>query len=163
LYSSPLPSWGPARHRRAARILRSTRAGSPTSAAGSGQNPRNPSSASCRRPRHQPSISSPSRRDRSSHASASPQPVSVSPPLTMHGRAAAAVSLATDDVGEAARRVDTSVLEAWLVERGESFTLDAKRLVTLADAGVPTPVIDLMVALSYPKVFAINAASRQGE
>jgi len=82
---------------------------------------------------------------------------------TMHARAAAAVSLATDDVGEAARRVDTSVLEAWLVERGESFTLDAKRLVTLADAGVPTPVIDLMVALSYPKVFAINAASRQGE
>ena len=82
---------------------------------------------------------------------------------TMQARAAAAISLATDDVVEAARHVDTSVLEAWLVERGEPFTLDAKRLVTLADAGVPSQVIDLMVALSYPKVFAINAASRQGE
>jgi len=82
---------------------------------------------------------------------------------TMQARAAAAVPLSPDDVVEVTRHVDTPVLEAWLVERGEAFTLDATRLVTLADAGVPSRVIDLMVALSYPKVFAINTTSRAGE
>jgi hypothetical protein len=82
---------------------------------------------------------------------------------TMQARAAAAAPLAIDDVVEGSRSVDVAVLEALLVERAETFQLDAKRLVTLADAGVPSRVIDLMVALSYPHAFAINAASRQGE
>jgi len=78
-------------------------------------------------------------------------------------RATAGAPLATDDVVEASRHVDAPVLEAWLAERGEPFAIDAKRLVALADAGVPPRVIDLMVALSYPRAFAINAASRQTE
>lgn len=81
----------------------------------------------------------------------------------MQARAAAGAPLSIDDVVEASRRVDAPVLEAWLVERAEPFTLDAKRLIVLADAGVPPRVIDLMIALSYPKIFAINAASREGE
>ena len=81
----------------------------------------------------------------------------------IQARAAAGVPLATDDVIEASRIIDVPVIEAWLVERADPFTLDAKRLVALADAGVSSRVIDLMVALSYPKAFAINAASRQGE
>jgi len=81
----------------------------------------------------------------------------------IQARAAAGAPLATDDVIEASRIIDVAVIEAWLVERADPFTLDAKRLVALADAGVPSRVIDLMVALSYPKAFAINAASRQGE
>lgn len=75
---------------------------------------------------------------------------------TIKARAAAGAPLAIDDVVEASRHVDTAVLEAWLVERAEPFTLDAKRLIALADADVPPRVIDLMVALSYPKAFAIN-------
>lgn len=82
---------------------------------------------------------------------------------TLWARAAAGAPISTEDVIEASRHVDTSVLEAWLVERGEPFTLDAKRLIALADAGVPSRVIDLMVALSYPRAFAINTASHQGE
>ena len=82
---------------------------------------------------------------------------------TIEARAAASAPLAIADVLEASHKVDTAVLEAWLIERAEPFTLDAKRLIALADAGVPSRVIDLMVALSYPKVFAINGASRQGE
>ena len=81
----------------------------------------------------------------------------------IQARAAAGAPLATDDVIEASRTIDVAVIEAWLIERADPFTLDAKRLVGLADAGVPSRVIDLMVALSYPKAFAINAASRQGE
>ncbi len=82
---------------------------------------------------------------------------------TIAARAAAAAPLGIDDVVEASRKVEAEVLQAWLVERGEPFTLDAKRLIALADAGVPSAVIDLMVALSYPKAFAINPAARQGE
>ena len=78
-------------------------------------------------------------------------------------RAAAGARLSVEDVVEASRHVDAAVLEAWLAERAERFTLDAKGLIALANAGVPTRVIDLMVALSYPKSFAINAALRQGE
>ncbi len=81
----------------------------------------------------------------------------------IQARAAAGAPLVTDDVVEASRIIDVAVIEAWLVERADPFTLDAKRLVALADTGVPSRVIDLMVALSYPKAFAINAASRQGE
>lgn len=81
----------------------------------------------------------------------------------LRARAAAGAPLSTDDIVEATHHLDTPVLEAWLVERADRFTLDAKRLIALADAGVPSRVIDLMVALSYPRAFAINTASRQGE
>jgi hypothetical protein len=82
---------------------------------------------------------------------------------TMWARAAAGAPLATEDVIDASRHVDAAVLEVLLTERGEPFTLDAKRLIALADAGVPSRVIDLMIALSNPNVFAINAMSRMGE
>src|SRR6266849_3185920 len=82
---------------------------------------------------------------------------------TLQARAAASAPLAIDDVVEASRNVDGAVIEAWLVARGARFALDAKRLIALADAGVSPRVIDLMVALSYPKAFAIDAATRQGE
>jgi hypothetical protein len=78
-------------------------------------------------------------------------------------RAAAAAPLATGDVVEAVRHVEVPVVEAWLAERGQGFAVDGKRLVELADAGVPGRVIDMMVALSYPRVFAVDPASRQGE
>lgn len=82
---------------------------------------------------------------------------------TMRARAAALAPLAINDVVEASHKVDAPVIQAWLVERGRPFVVDAKKLVALADAGVPSPVIDLIVALSYPKAFAINGAARQGE
>jgi hypothetical protein len=85
----------------------------------------------------------------------------ASPPSA--ARALPPARLSIENVVDAARRLDAAVLEAWLAERAEPFTIDGKGLIALADAGVPTRVIDLMVALSYPKYFAINAALRQGE
>jgi hypothetical protein len=75
-------------------------------------------------------------------------------------RLAAAAPLAIGDVVEASRHVDGTVLEAWLAERGTPFVLDAKQLVALADAKVPERVIDLMVALSYPRAFERRVDSR---
>ena len=98
-----------------------------------------------------------------------PLPIDVADALRVgvasvsRARAAAGARLSTDDVVETSRHVNVAVLEAWLAERAEPFTLDAEGLIKLADAGVPTRIIDLMIALSYPKYFAVNAASRQGE
>ena len=78
-------------------------------------------------------------------------------------RIAAGAPLEIADLLEASRRLDPSVMEAWLIERGEGFAVDANRLVQLEKAGIPDRVIDVMVALSYPKVFAFNAASGEAE
>jgi len=78
-------------------------------------------------------------------------------------RTAAMAPLTTDDVVEASRHLSPAVVEAWLIERNQGFGLDARQLVGLADAGVPERVIDLMVALSYPRVFAVNPTSREGD
>jgi hypothetical protein len=78
-------------------------------------------------------------------------------------RLAAGALLSTADVVEASRHLDAPVVEAWLVERQQGFALDAKQLETLADAHVPSSVIDLMVALTYPKAFTIDLATRESE
>lgn len=78
-------------------------------------------------------------------------------------RTADAAPLTTADVVEASHQLDSSVAEAWLVDRGQKFSVDAKQLVALADAGVPSNVTDAMVALSYPKAFAVNSPLHGGD
>src|SRR6266566_676904 len=77
-------------------------------------------------------------------------------------REATSELLLPDDVAAALRLGISELMQARAAASGP-LALDEKRLVALADAGVPSRVIDLMVALSYPRAFAINAASRQGE
>ncbi len=77
-------------------------------------------------------------------------------------RIAAAAPLTAHDVEEASRFLDAGVIETWLAERGEGFALDAKQLLGLQEAGVPSTVIDVMVALSYPKVFALDRSRAGG-
>jgi hypothetical protein len=71
-------------------------------------------------------------------------------------RVASAAPIGSAAIVDASRHVDAAVVEAWLGESGQKFTVDAKRLVELADAGVADRVIDILVALSYPKVFSIK-------
>jgi hypothetical protein len=70
-------------------------------------------------------------------------------------RVAAGAGIGTKAVIEASKAAMPSVVEAWLLERGQTFTLDANTLVQLADAGVPARVTDAMVAVSNPKQFAV--------
>ncbi|HEU4643787.1 MAG TPA: hypothetical protein VFS44_15135 [Gemmatimonadaceae bacterium] len=74
-------------------------------------------------------------------------------------RSAAAAPVTTADVIDASRSVDAPAVAAWLAALHQDFDVDAKQLVTLANAHVPDRVIDVMVALSYPKVFAIAPSS----
>jgi len=78
-------------------------------------------------------------------------------------RSTASATPTSADIAEASRHLDTDVVGAWLIERDEGFTIDAGRLVELANAGVPEKVIDVMVALSYPHKFAINQATGASE
>ena len=76
-------------------------------------------------------------------------------------RRAAAAPLAVTDVAEASRQVAPMVVEAWLAETGQVFALDARRLEQLDRAGVAGSVIDVMVALAYPRAFSMVQASGQ--
>ena len=76
---------------------------------------------------------------------------------------AASDSVRIADVIEASKKLDPLVLQTWLTERGQGFNLDAKRLTQLADAKVPSSVIDVMVALTYPQTFAVNLAQADGQ
>ena len=78
-------------------------------------------------------------------------------------RGTASTVLGMNDLVDVAQHVDSAVMQAWVVEREQGFVLDAKRLVHLADSGVPANVIDVMVALSYPKVFAVNPSTGAAE
>jgi hypothetical protein len=70
-----------------------------------------------------------------------------------------ATALTLDDVKEASANVSPRALEAALVETRASFTLSSKRLLDLQAAGVPSSVVDLMVALSYPDRFVIERSA----
>ncbi len=67
------------------------------------------------------------------------------------------------DVADASRALDPDVVSAWLAETGQDFGMDARRLQEAKRDGIPGSVTDVMVALSYPDVFAINPRSRQAE
>ena len=57
-----------------------------------------------------------------------------------------------------ATKVPASLAEAWLLETGKAAKLNAATLVSLADAGVPARVIDVMVAMANPQRFQVGPA-----
>jgi len=68
----------------------------------------------------------------------------------------AAVRLQIEHVKEATKYVSSRAIEAALMETSSRFPLSSKALVDLDKAGVDDRVIDLMVALSFPRSFAIR-------
>jgi hypothetical protein len=78
-------------------------------------------------------------------------------------RSAAAANLTVNDVIDASKYTEAAVVEAWLVERGQRFAVDARKLEQLADAEVPESVIDMVVAISFPDQFEIDRATGQGD
>ena len=74
---------------------------------------------------------------------------------TYSARIEAASAVRVSDVAEAARNVEPTVVEAWLVDRGQRFALDARGLRELKAANVAPRVIDMMVAVTYPETFAV--------
>jgi uncharacterized membrane protein YgcG len=75
-------------------------------------------------------------------------------------RVAASGSLTVEDVIDAHRFVGQEVVRSWIAERRQPFQLDADRLVRMADSGVPPDVIDVVVAVSYPRYFNIGEGAQ---
>ena len=82
--------------------------------------------------------------------------------VTRAARAPRGSSLSTDDVIEASGKVSSKALEAALLETKSTFHLDSRSLVAMDDAHVAGSVIDLMVALSYPRHFEVKRSSGGG-
>ena len=61
-----------------------------------------------------------------------------------------------EDVIEASTKLPAEAMQAALTEVHHPFDLNKRTLVLLADGGVTEPVIDLMVALTYPKRFVVE-------
>jgi hypothetical protein len=78
---------------------------------------------------------------------------------TNAARASAGAPLNGAAIVEAVKLVDTSVVQTWIVQRGRKFTLDAKALVALDEAGVPGSVTDVIIGVSYPEHFALRQPS----
>jgi len=72
-------------------------------------------------------------------------------------RMAASVPLDFEDVLDAAAHVDESAVQAWIAERGDRFNLSGSDLVALDDAGLDEGIIDVMVAVSNPRYFSLDA------
>ena len=71
----------------------------------------------------------------------------------------ASTDLHASDILDVNKNTNPAVVEAWLVERGQTLDVSAKTLVEFSDAGLPDRVLDVIVALSYPKLFALNPAT----
>ncbi len=78
-------------------------------------------------------------------------------PSTESLRLAMGAPIGTAAVIDLAQRAPSALTEAWLVEVSPRFALDGKTLVQLSKAGLSPRVIDLMVAVSHPEAFSLNA------
>jgi len=71
-------------------------------------------------------------------------------------RSAAGKSFSIEEIIELSRKVESEVLEAALLETGKPFPINSKKIAELADLKVPSRVIDIMVALSFPDKFNLQ-------
>jgi len=67
-----------------------------------------------------------------------------------------------DEVIEASGKLLGDAVQAALIQSKGPFALNKKTLVAMGDAGVAPAVIDLMVAMTYPKRFVIDNAGSPG-
>lgn len=66
------------------------------------------------------------------------------------------------DVIEATSKVPADAVQAAISEGRGPFDLNKKSLVAMADAHVAEPVVDLMIALTFPKHFVVQRAGGGG-
>ncbi len=63
---------------------------------------------------------------------------------------------------EASRTLHAETVQAWLVESAPDMNVGAEQLTRMADAGVDSDVIDVVVAVSHPRRFRLQDEERTG-
>jgi hypothetical protein len=76
-------------------------------------------------------------------------------------RASLAQPLDAHAVAELVDEAGSGVARALIAEAGSPFQLDTRTVRDLLDRGVPSDVIDVMVAVTYPDRFEVAGASRE--
>jgi hypothetical protein len=71
-------------------------------------------------------------------------------------RSASGRSFSIDEIIELSGKVESEILEAALLEAGKPFPINSKKVAQLADLKVPSRVIDIMVAISFPDKFNLQ-------
>ena len=77
-------------------------------------------------------------------------------PSTLSLRLAVGAPLLNGEVLEVAKRAPIALTEAWLTETRQQFAVNGQELIRLANGGMPTRVLDLMIAISNPETFAVR-------
>lgn len=72
-------------------------------------------------------------------------------------RSAVSGLISAEALVEATQVVGPSVTAALVAEVGEPYRLDARTLKAASDVGVPDAVLDVMIAVSYPDQFVVEA------
>jgi hypothetical protein len=72
------------------------------------------------------------------------------------------VTIAPDDVVEAAAQTSPRAVEAWLSESTMHVPVNKRTLLAMHQANVPPHVIDLMVARAYPRHFEVRRSGSGG-
>jgi hypothetical protein len=70
-------------------------------------------------------------------------------------RVASAAPVRAEDVLEASRAVDSTVLEAWILERGQRFDIAPAEVGALSNAGLPARAADALRAVADPQSYAL--------
>ena len=70
-------------------------------------------------------------------------------------RVASSAPVRAEDVLEASRAVDSTVLEAWILERGQRVDISAGEVGALMTAGLPARVADALAAVADPQSYAL--------
>jgi hypothetical protein len=83
-------------------------------------------------------------------------PSPTMPTKTFVARFSAGTRFSIDEVIELSSKVEQEVLEAALVEMNNPYPVNSKQLMRLADANVPSQIVDLVVALSFPEKFTVE-------
>jgi hypothetical protein len=76
-------------------------------------------------------------------------------------RVAAIAPIGFADIIDASHQVSAQVVNAWLNDVRQNWSVDAKRLDELADAGVPGSVTDMLIAMAYPYAFSVPPSPTQ--
>lgn len=81
---------------------------------------------------------------------------------TATARMAVGAPASPEQVLELSQLVPPALTEVWLAETGVMFHLNGKLLADLSRRGMPGSVIDMMVAVSNPDVFAVRSSEFSG-
>lgn len=78
-------------------------------------------------------------------------------------RIAAGAPVGATAIIEATRHLPASIVQALLVEQGQPYYLTAAHIASLADAGVPGSVTDVLIALANPDQFILDRSTDEPE